>query len=141
MSNSRFARPLYHLIDAKGQVIGRLASRISPILQGMHKPNYCPNFDCGDHVVVINAASAKFTGKKFLDKRYYWHTGYPGGIRSRTPRELINYKPEEMIRHAVLGMLPKNRLRKRRARKLHIYPQDRHLHEDELPPGSPSILG
>mmetsp|Transcript_5561 Transcript_5561/g.5745 ORF Transcript_5561/g.5745 Transcript_5561/m.5745 type:complete len:142 (+) Transcript_5561:74-499(+) len=140
MSHSRFANPLWHIVDAKGQVVGRLASQITHILKGKHKPTFSPHYDCGDYVVVINAKDVKFTGRKYHDKLYTWHTGYPGGLKQMPVKKLLDHKPEEVLRKAVLGMLAKNKLRKRMAYKLRIFPGSRHLHEDKLPPGTPSIF-
>lgn len=133
MSNKRFAKPLWHLVDAKNQIVGRLATQIVSILRGKHKPSFSPNYDCGDYVVVINAKEVKFTGTKVTDKQYTWHTGYPGGLKQITVKEQLDKKPEEVLRKAVLGMLAKNTLRYRIARKLRIFPGAQHLHEDKLP--------
>ena len=96
------------LIDADGIVLGRLASKVSMILRGKHKPSFTPHADCGDHVIIINAEKVKFTGKKLDDKIYYWHTGHPGGIKSRTARQIIEGKfPDRVIRMAVKRMIPK----------------------------------
>jgi len=89
--------PLWHLIDARGQVVGRLATQIGHIIRGKHKPNYCPNYDCGDYVVVINAQDIKFTGKKVDQKLYTWHTGYPGGLKQIPVKTQLLRKPEEVI--------------------------------------------
>mmetsp|Transcript_8796 Transcript_8796/g.9312 ORF Transcript_8796/g.9312 Transcript_8796/m.9312 type:complete len:142 (+) Transcript_8796:28-453(+) len=140
MSNIRFSKPLWHLVDAKDKIVGRLATKISHILRGKHKPNFSPNYDCGDYVVVINAQYVKFTGAKETKFKYRWHTGYPGGLKEMTPEVLRQHKPEEIIRHAVLGMLPKNSLRRRQSLKLRIFPGSKHLHYDVLPEGSPSII-
>jgi len=138
MSSPRFISPLWHLVDAKNQVVGRLATQIVHILRGKHKPTFSPNYDCGDYVVVVNARHVKFTGRKVADKKYTWHTGFPGGIKQETVKSLLNRKPEEVLRKAVLGMMAKNTLRHSYARKLRIFPDDRHLHEDKLPPGTPA---
>ena len=99
------------LIDADGIVLGRLASKVSMILRGKHKPSFTPHADCGDHVIIINAEKVKFTGKKLDDKIYYWHTGHPGGIKSRTARQIIEGKfPDRVIRMAVKRMIPKGPL-------------------------------
>eukprot|EP01035_Chromulina_nebulosa_P017125 gene17125-22639_t len=140
MSSPRFTKPLWHLIDARDQIVGRLAAQIVPILSGKHKPTYCPNYDCGDYVVIINAKDVKFTGKKLTNKKYTWHTGYPGGIKQISVRDYLDKKPEEVLRRAVLGMMAKNKLRSMFARKLRIFPGKKHLHEDKLPPGTPSII-
>ena len=97
MAHKRFAKPMWHLVDARDQLVGRLATQIAPILRGKHKPTFSPNYDCGDYVVIINAKHCKFSGKKDQQKKYSWHTGYPGGIRHITPAELRNKnKPEEV---------------------------------------------
>ena len=100
--NSKFSKPLWHLVDAKGKIVGRLATEIAHILRGKHKPNYTPNYDCGDYVVVVNAKHVKFTGNKLTDKQYAWHTGWPGGIRHTNPQTLMEKKPEEVVFIVVL---------------------------------------
>mmetsp|Transcript_18114 Transcript_18114/g.26600 ORF Transcript_18114/g.26600 Transcript_18114/m.26600 type:complete len:145 (+) Transcript_18114:51-485(+) len=140
MSHSRFAKPLWHLIDARGQLVGRLASQVTHILKGKHKPTFSPNYDCGDYVVIINARHVKFSGEKETSKLYHWHTGYPGGIKSTNPANLREKHPEEILRKAILGMLAKNRLRKRIAHKLRIFPGKDHAHIEQLPPGTPSVI-
>jgi large subunit ribosomal protein L13 len=111
----------WFVVDAEGQVLGRLATRIARILIGKDKPSYTPSLDCGDHVVVINAEHVKLTGNKIDQKIYRHHSGYPGGLKEIPIRALLQRRPEEVIREAVLGMLPKNKLRARRARKLRVY--------------------
>jgi len=138
-TNPRFAKPLWHLVDARGQVVGRLATQLSQILRGKHKPTFQPNADCGDYVVVINAADVKFTGKKVMQKKYTWHTGWVGGLKQRTVEEQLARKPEEVLRKAVLGMMAKNNMRHIVASKLRIFPGDKHFHEDKLPPGTPPV--
>jgi large subunit ribosomal protein L13 len=96
MSNIRFSKPLWHLIDARNQVVGRLASQIAHVLKGKHKPTFTPHYDCGDYVVVINAQHIKFTGNKVDQKTYKWHTGYPGGLKERTVKDQLIHKPEEV---------------------------------------------
>jgi large subunit ribosomal protein L13 len=140
MSSPRFSKPLWHLIDAKNQVVGRLATQIVHILKGKHKPTFTPNYDCGDYVVVVNAKDVKFTGKKTQQKLYTWHTGYPGGLKQLPAKDQLDRKPEEVLRKAVLGMLAKNNLRYMIARKLRIFPGSQHLHEDKLPPGTESVM-
>jgi large subunit ribosomal protein L13 len=97
MSHARFSNPLWHLVDAKNQVVGRLASQLVHILRGKHKPTFSPNYDCGDYIVVINASEVKFTGRRMEKKKYTWHTGYPGGLKQMTVKELLDRKPEEVI--------------------------------------------
>ncbi len=111
----------WFVIDANGQVLGRLATRIARMLIGKDKPTYTPFLDCGDHVVVINAERVKLTGNKMDQKMYRHHSGYPGGLKEVSIRALMQRRPEEVIREAVLGMLPKNKLRARRAKKLRVY--------------------
>lgn len=123
----------WYVVDARGQVLGRLASRVARLLIGKHKVRYTPSLDCGDHVVVINARAVRLTGKKLDQKFYRWHTGYPGGLKEVKARHLFDNKPEQMVREAILGMLPKNKLRKRRAKKLRVYADDKHPHTAQQP--------
>ena len=111
----------WFVIDANGQVLGRLATRIARMLIGKDKPSYTPFLDCGDHIVVINAERVKLTGNKMDQKMYRHHSGWPGGLKEVSIRALMRRRPEEVIREAVLGMLPKNKLRARRAKKLRVY--------------------
>lgn len=124
IANRVVAKPRWHKIDAKDQVVGRLATDISRILVGKHKPTYLPHIDTGDNVVVVNARHVALTGKKVDQKLYRWHTGYVGGLKEENVKSVLERKPEEVLRRAVLGMLPKNRLRKIRARKLRIFPDE-----------------
>jgi len=109
------------VVDADGQVLGRLATAVARKLIGKDKPEYTPFLDCGDHIVVINAERVKLTGNKIDQKVYRRHSGYPGGLKEVSVRSLLQRRPEEVIREAVLGMLPKNKLRARRAKKLRVY--------------------
>lgn len=111
----------WFVIDANGQVLGRLATRIARMLIGKDKPTYTPFLDCGDHIVVINAERVKLTGNKMDQKMYRHHSGWPGGLKEVSIRALMQRRPEEVLREAVLGMLPKNKLRARRAKKLRVY--------------------
>jgi large subunit ribosomal protein L13 len=111
----------WFVIDANRQVLGRLATRIARLLIGKDKPTYTPFLDCGDHIVVINAERVKLTGNKMDQKVYRHHSGWPGGLKEVSIRALMQRRPEEVIREAVLGMLPKNKLRARRAKKLRVY--------------------
>ena len=97
MSSPRFSKPLWHLVDARNQVVGRLATQIVHILKGKHKPTFTPNYDCGDYVVVVNAKDIKLTGKKVENKLYSWHTGYPGGIKHINAKTQLEQKPEEVL--------------------------------------------
>ena len=121
------------VIDATDQVLGRLASRVALILRGKHKPSYTPHVDCGDNVIIINAEKIRLTGKKLTDKVYVRHTGYPGGQRFATPKELLNRKPLAVVEHAVKGMLPKNRLGAQLFRNLHAYVGAEHPHQAQQP--------
>lgn len=116
----------FRLVDARGQVVGRLASQIATILQGKDKPTFCPNKDDGDVVVVVNAAEVEFTGRKWDQKLYRWHTGYPGGLKDRTAKDQFERQPEAILEAAVNGMLPKNNLRRSMMRKLRIFPGEQH---------------
>ena len=111
----------WFVLDANGIVLGRLATRVARILIGKDKPNYTPFLDSGDHVIVINAERIKLTGNKIDQKIYYHHSGHPGGLKEVPIRTLMQRRPEEVVREAVLGMLPKNKLRARRAKKLRVY--------------------
>jgi large subunit ribosomal protein L13 len=123
----------WYVVDATGKTLGRLASEIAKILMGKHKPTYTPHVDGGDFVVVVNAEKVFVTGKKLDKKVYYWHTGYPGGLKQATLRELLQKKPEEVIRLAVRGMLPKNKLRDRRMKRLKVYAGPEHPHKAQNP--------
>lgn len=116
----------WHLVDAKGQILGRLATGIAQKLMGKHKVNFVPYLDTGDYVVVTNAALIKVSGKKQLQKNYYRHSGYPGGFRVENFDTLIKKSPEKVIRHAVIGMLPKTKLGKTMIKKLHVFSGDEH---------------
>src|SRR3989442_13000194 len=123
----------WYLVDAAGQTLGRLATLIADPLRGKRKPVYTPHVDTGDFVVVVNAEKIAVTGNKLDQKRYYRHSGYPGGLKSRTLREQLERRPEEVLRIAVRGMLPKNRLARRQLLKLKIYAGAEHPHEAQSP--------
>ncbi len=124
----------WHLVDAKHQIVGRLAVQIANILKGKHKPTFENGRDMGDHVVVINAERVKFSSKKMKTKLYRYHTGYPGGLKEKTPERMMEKNPRFVLKHAVLGMLKRNRHRHRYTRKrLHIYAGPNHPHQSELP--------
>jgi len=123
----------WYLVDADGQTLGRLATRIADTLRGKRKPEYTPHVDTGDFVVVVNAEKIVVTGNKLDQKRYYRHSGYPGGLRSRTLREQLERRPTEVLRVAVRGMLPKNRLARRQLTKLKIYAGPEHPHAAQSP--------
>jgi large subunit ribosomal protein L13 len=121
------------LFDAEGVVLGRLATAVADALRGKRKPEYTPHVDTGDFVVVINAEKVRVTGNKLDHKRYYRHSGYPGGLRSRTLAEMLERRPEEVIRQAVKGMLPRNRLGRQQLRKLKVYAGPEHPHDAQRP--------
>jgi large subunit ribosomal protein L13 len=123
----------WYVVDAEGQTLGRLATRIADTLRGKGKPEYTPHVDSGDFVVVVNAEKIAVTGNKLDDKRYYRHSGYPGGLRSRTLREQLERRPTEVIRRAVKGMLPRNRLANRQITKLKVYAGPEHPHQAQNP--------
>ncbi|MDX6643480.1 MAG: large subunit ribosomal protein [Solirubrobacteraceae bacterium] len=121
------------LVDAADQTLGRLATQLADILRGKRKPRYTPHVDVGDFVVVINAEKIAVTGNKRADKRYYRHSGYPGGLKSRTLGDMLERRPEEVIRKAVRGMLPRNRLARKQLTKLKIYAGPEHPHAAQKP--------
>ena len=123
----------WYVVDAEGQTLGRLATRIADTLRGKTKAQYTPHVDTGDFVVVVNAEKIAVTGNKLDQKRYYRHSGYPGGLRSRTLREQLDRRPTEVIRTAVKGMLPKNRLARQQLNKLKVYAGPDHPHEAQAP--------
>lgn len=123
----------WYVIDAEGKTLGRLATKAAHILRGKHKPTYTPHVDCGDYVIVINAEKVNLTGKKLEDKKYYNHSGYPGGLRERNAKEMIEKYPEEMIERAVKGMLPHNSLGRAMGKKLFVYRDANHKHEAQKP--------
>ncbi|MCP4372469.1 MAG: 50S ribosomal protein L13 [Deltaproteobacteria bacterium] len=120
-------------VDAKDQILGRLATRIASRLRGKHNPLFTPHADTGDWVVVINADKIVLTGKKMEKKNYYRHSGYIGSLKTTTAKELIEKKPEDLIRFAVKGMLPKNRLGRKLFKKLKVYAGDKHPHQAQMP--------
>jgi large subunit ribosomal protein L13 len=122
------------LIDAEDLVVGRLSSIIAKILRGKHKTTFTPNIDCGDYVIVINAEKIKLTGKKYAEKLYYWHTGYPGGIKDRTARQIMEGKyPERILEYAVSRMMSRGPLQRDLMTKLHIYKGNEHKHQAQNP--------
>lgn len=123
----------WYVVDARGKVLGRLATKIAELLIGKGKATFTPSVDNGDFVVVVNAKDIILTGKKWKQKTYYWHTGYPGGFRSVTAEKLKNEKPEEILWQAVYGMLPKNKLRDHRINRLKIYVTESHPHIAQSP--------
>lgn len=123
----------WYLVDAKGQTLGRLATEVASILKGKHNPLYTPHVDSGDYVIVINASEIVLTGNKWNDKLYYRHSGYPGGLKTRTAKEVMEKFPERMVEQAIKGMLPKTKLGRQMYRKLYVYAKDSHPHKAQNP--------
>ncbi len=123
----------WYVVDAEGKTLGRLASKIASILRGKHKPTYTPHVDTGDHVIIINAEKIVLTGKKLQDKKYYRHTGYPGGLKVVTAGKLLQTRPERVLKYAIWGMLPHNRLGRQMVKKVKIYAGSKHPHEAQKP--------
>jgi large subunit ribosomal protein L13 len=120
-------------VDAEGETLGRLASRIAPILKGKHKPVDTPHLDCGDYVIIVNAEKVRVTGRKMDQKFYYRHSGYPGGLRSISLKDQLAKHPERVLQAAIRGMLPKNKLGRRMLKKLKVYAGDSHPHQAQQP--------
>ena len=123
----------WHIIDAEGQVLGRMATRVAKLLMGKHKPGYTPFLDCGDHVVIVNAEKIVLTGSKMDDKMYYRHSGYPGGIKEARARRLMREKPTMIVETAIKGMVPKTKLGRQMLTKLRVYAGPEHPHEAQRP--------
>jgi large subunit ribosomal protein L13 len=135
---TRFFKPSeveqkWYLIDASGKTLGRIASQVAKLLRGKHKPTFTPNFDLGDFVVVINCEKVELTGKRTELKQLYHNTGYPGGARFENVKDVIKTKPEDVIEHAVRGMLPHNRLGRQMFKKLKVYSGAEHPHAAQMP--------
>jgi large subunit ribosomal protein L13 len=133
VANSADRERNWLVVDASGQTLGRLATQIANALRGKRKPAYTPHVDTGDFVIVVNAEKIAVTGKKRTDKRYYRHSGYPGGLRSRSLAEMLDRRPEEVIRLAVKGMMPRNRLARKQLTKLKVYAGPEHPHAAQQP--------
>ena len=123
----------WYVIDATGISLGRVATKAASVLRGKHKATYTPSVDCGDYVIVINADKVKLTGNKLESKMYYNHSGYPGGLRERNAKEMIQNYPEEMMERAIKGMLPHGRLGRQMGKKLFVYRDENHKHEAQKP--------
>jgi large subunit ribosomal protein L13 len=133
VANSETRQRDWLVVDAAGLTLGRLATQIADALRGKRKPTYTPHVDTGDFVVVVNAEKIAVTGNKRTQKRYYRHSGYPGGIKSRSLQEQLDRRPEEVIRHAVKGMLPRTRLGRKQLTKLKVYAGPEHPHQAQQP--------
>ena len=123
----------WYVIDAADKPLGRVATKAATILRGKHKATFTPHIDCGDYVIIVNASKVKLTGNKLEDKMYYNHSGYPGGLRERTAKTMVEKYPVEMVERAVKGMLPKNRLGRQIYRQLFVYAGSEHKHEAQKP--------
>jgi large subunit ribosomal protein L13 len=130
---SKDMKKKWHVIDAEGQVLGRLAVRAARLLTGKDKPVYTPFLDTGDHVIIINAEKVKLTGKKLTDKKYRHHTGYPGGLKEISAAALLAKNPDRLVREAVIGMLPKTKLGRSMRKKLKVYKGPEHPHQAQQP--------
>jgi large subunit ribosomal protein L13 len=132
-ANEKIVKKEWVVIDAQNEIVGRLATVAARILRGKTKTYFSPHFDCGDHVIIINAEKVRFPGQKLEDKASVRHTGYPGGQRFATPKELMKKKPIEILEHAIKGMLPKNKLGAQLYRNLYVYAGSNHPHEGQTP--------
>ncbi|MFN5982075.1 MAG: 50S ribosomal protein L13 [Fluviicola sp.] len=132
-ANRETANKKWLLVDAEGQTVGRLASKVAKLVRGKHKPNFTPHADCGDNVIVINAAKVSFSGTKLVDKKYVRYTGYPGGQKSLTAQELLERSPERVIEKAIKGMLPKNKLGNQLYTNVKVYAGPTHKQEAQTP--------
>ena len=133
MANAQNVERNWYVVDADGMTLGRLASQVAAILRGKNKPTFTPHVDCGDHVIIINAAKVVLSGKKLDQKVYYHHSGFAGGLKETKYRKLMAEKPEEALRHAVVGMLPKGPLGRQMAKKLKIYAGAEHEQAAQQP--------
>ncbi len=132
-ANKATVKKEWYVVDANDVVLGRLAARVAMVLRGKHKPDFTPHVDCGDNVIVINADKVRLTGKKMDDKKYFRHTGYPGGQRISNPAELLAKKPTSLVEHAVKGMLPKSRLGRVQMKNLRVFVGTEHNHDAQEP--------
>ena len=140
IANAQSVQREWFVIDAEGQTLGRLTTRIASVLRVKHKPTFTPHVDCGDYVIVLNADKIVLTGKKLDTKEYYKYSGYMGGLRTWTARQLLDTYPERIIEHAVKGMLPKNRLARQMIKKMRVYSGSEHPHSAQEPKPFPTYL-
>ena len=129
----------WFLVDAEGKTLGRLATQVASVLRGKHRPDFTPHLDAGDFVIIVNAEKIQFTGKKLTDKVYYHHTMYPNGLKEESVAKILATKPEEAIKKAVWGMLPKDRLGRDLFKKLNVYTGGAHPHQAQMPVAMPAI--
>lgn len=123
----------WYIVDAESMILGRMASKIAMVIRGKHKPSYTPHVDCGDNVIIINADKIRLTGNKWTDKEYVYHTGYPGGQRFLSPRQMMQKGGHRMVEKAIKGMLPKNKLGRQMFKNLYVYAGTEHPHEAQQP--------
>ena len=133
MANANTVERQWFVVDAAGQTLGRLATEVATVLRGKHKPTFTPHVDCGDYVIVVNADKIVLTGNKWDDKMYYTHSGYPGGLKQKTAKVLMQEKPTRMVEIAVKGMLPKGKLGNQMYKKLFVYAGENHNHQAQKP--------
>lgn len=132
-ANKETANKEWILIDAEDQILGRLCSRVAMLLRGKHKPSFTPHADCGDNVIIINAEKVRMTGNKLTDREYFSHSGYPGGQKVTSPKQIMDKYPERLIERSVKGMLPKNRLGRAVYKNMHVFVGAEHTHEAQQP--------
>ncbi len=133
MANAQTIERKWFVVDATDLVLGRLSTEVASLLKGKHKPTYTPHVDCGDYVIIINADKVVLTGNKLDDKLYYRHSGYPGGLKSRTAKRMLELQPQKVLEKSIRGMLPKNRLGEDMYRKLFVYAGSEHPHQAQKP--------
>lgn len=132
-ANKETAEKKWFIVDAEGQTVGRLASKVAKVIRGKHKPNFTPHADCGDNVIIVNAEKVSFSGTKLVNKTYIRYTGYPGGQRMTTAEEMLRKQPERLIEKAIKGMLPKNTLGRKLFTNLKVYKGNEHNHDAQKP--------
>ena len=133
MANAQNIERKWYVVDATDLTLGRLSTEVATILRGKHKPTFTPHVDCGDYVVIVNAEKVALTGSKLDDKMYYRHSGYPGGLKSRTAKRMLELQPQKVLEKSIRGMLPKNRLGDDMYRKLYVYAGPEHPHQAQKP--------
>lgn len=133
MANAQTIERKWFVVDATDLVLGRLSTEVATLLKGKHKPTYTPHVDCGDYVIIVNADKVALTGNKLDDKLYYRHSGYPGGLKSRTAKRMLELQPQKVLEKSIRGMLPKNRLGEDMYRKLYVYADSEHPHQAQKP--------
>lgn len=133
MANPQNVERKWYVVDATDMILGRFATEVASILRGKHKPTFTPHVDCGDYVIIVNAEKIAFTGNKLEDKNYYRHSGYPGGLKTRNLKTMLEKQPEKVLESAIKGMLPKNTLGRNMYRKLFVYSGAEHPHQAQKP--------